>query len=346
MSSKMFGREWCTIQFGMHCDCIDLFQSSPRLVVGLSSLEGNTWDGAIKIIDEASGQELLSRQTAFGVSTLCLTESENTIVVGSDDGSLSLFTADALSLVATFLAHQNIVSRVISNPASAEQCISCGWDSSIFTWDLTRADDTAAKPLSSYLNAHHGIVSDVAVSPLAPSGLASIGRDGFVRFWDLRESRSLCTGIVDIGSAGSCVAYSTTSAMELGVGTEDGRLLLLDVRMNCDPSNESNKRLAFESGVSLSTTAPPSSPHTAAWKLIASTKSRIRRIISLPDSSWATTSDDCQATVIDREGGCMCVYAGHTDYVTDAGIRVGSDADGFRWKMYTTSSDGSVRCFL
>ena len=303
---------------GMQCDCIDLFTEGARLVIGLSHLEGNVWDGCLKIIDCSTGQEICNAPCAASIATVAEADRDNIVAVGADDGTITLYSTQELSTVASFYAHDNIVSRVAYNTQSA-QYLSSGWDGAMHLWDLTTIE---CKPLVTFSNAHNGLISDCCYNPHTPSAIASVGRDGFLRLWDLRDAKA-CVDILDLGNAASCVAFDLTDAHSLVAGTDSGAILALDTR----------KLSGFHSG------APQCLQHH---------QSRVRRIRSVPGvaGSWVSASDDTTiaafstTTTLGSPAQQPLYFLSHSDYVADVALAF-SDAG---YKIYSASTDCSVRC--
>jgi WD40 repeat protein len=264
-------RKW---KFDRHCDCVvALSAAGPRLTVGLSMLEGNIWDGCVKLIEEESGLELQSYGTRCGVSALCSLNGESVLAVGGDDGRIEILSSDSLQVLASWNAHDNIVSRLAAHKGDNQpQCVSAGWDGGLSVWDLNNTQVGGNKiPLRCYPSAHNGVATDCALSSLEPSIVATTGQDGFLRLWDMRQDQSGCCAIVNLGGPAACACFDDRDQQyTLAAGLDDGCAMLVDVRAACAAGSAGSLvRLGLH-------------------------KARVRRLLPLDDArnQWLSASDD------------------------------------------------------
>lgn len=329
-------------RFAMQCDCVEVLfgeteggdgsscsssGGGTRVALGLSNLEGNVWDGCVKILDCATGQEQCSVQSASSMATMAAVSRGRVLAVGADDGVISLLSAQDLSPVASFNAHDNIVARVAS--FNDDSLLSAGWDGAMHLWGLGEAGSPTA--LVAFENAHAGLISDCAVNPHSPHVLASVGRDGFLRMWDARDGK-VCVDILDLGDAGSCLAFDLGDATSLAVGTEAGTVMLVDAR-----------KLANDA------TALVNRQHEA----------RVRRIRSVPAAAaaagrtWVSVSDDT-TTAVFTSSSLLAGSSGvirltsHTDYVADVALlapdaQTHNNSNKFL-QIFSASTDCSLAC--
>jgi hypothetical protein len=118
---------WSTLaSFAQQADCV--CEHGGGIVVGLSQLEGNLWNGAVSVVT-ASGEQLAVAPQEHGVSALTA-HSPAAVVAGSDCGELRLMGAATLELYRSISAHDSVVSALVaSSAAGAEQrLVSAAWD--------------------------------------------------------------------------------------------------------------------------------------------------------------------------------------------------------------------------
>lgn len=247
-----------------YIDSIDAHKSEAWLIMGTSSLEGNTWDGALSLVT-TDGIEIASKYCQAGISMVRFSGLHH-IVAARDDGNVALYSTEKLDEVHLFGAHDDVVSGVASSPHNEGHFASCGWDGNVHFWDW----QSKGKPVSSYIRAHQGHVNGISYSPNNPNTLVSVGWDGYVRLWDNRENpSSACSGILDMSQISSCVSYGSGDDRILLVGTDAGDISALDLRVGCKSS--------------------------AVLSVARVHKARVRRILSSPSDRsglFVSVSDD------------------------------------------------------
>ena len=341
-SEKMEGHEeakqW-QAQFDRPCDAVAatrLLRGSQRVVVGLSSLGGNVWNGCVKVLDASSGAELESREMNSGVACVCFSEGETVSLVGCDDGSLSVMSIIAdhnplLTQLDSFFPHDDIVSRIsTSNKLGDEFCLTSGWDGHVFLWDLSKADKLM--PVGNFCDAHVGAVADCAISPFQPTLLSSTGADGFLRLWDSRAARGRCSSQVQLGCPASALCFSLLSEHLVAVGLEDGCVVLVDAR------SVGSKRPAEDS-------SSPAVFVSAAEQVHAA---RVRRVTACSDGSWITASDDATVAHVGNDlssGSGSDRRSQHADFVADVAVSDMGHA-GSPLRVWSASTDRSLRLTL
>ena len=257
-----------------HIDSVDVnYSSGLRIAIGLSSLDGNTWDGGISLLS-SDGSELCSKQSPAGISMVRFSGSR-LLLAARDDGVVVMYSSDKLEEMQVFEAHDDVVSCVASDSHQESQFLSGGWDGSIYIWDW-RTHASKHAPLMSYKNCHNGHVTDVKYSPFEKNIFSSVGGDGFYRQWDSREAPSSgCASIVNIGQTCSCLSYDQSDKNIVLVGTAAGEIIEMDIRS----SNPIISRLKKHNG-------------------------RVRRILSVEGSpgKFFTASDDKTFSICNRYG--------------------------------------------
>lgn len=215
-------------KFKQHIDSVDVSSSGHRVIISLSSLEGNTWDGSLKLLN-GEGVEICSKHSTAGISTVRFSGSR-LLLAARDDGNVMMYSSDKLDEMQVFEAHDDIVSCVAVDPHNETRFATCGWDGAIHLWDW-RLHSAKKMPVTSYINCHNGHVNEVKFSPFDPHSFISVGRDGLLRVWDKRAALSSgCSGIVNVGQTISCISYESSDEKILLVGTDAGDISLLDLR--------------------------------------------------------------------------------------------------------------------
>ena len=252
-------------------DSVDVSSSGKRVIIGSSSLEGNTWDGGLTLLSN-HGKIICTQYSSVGISMVRFS-GPNLLLAARDDGNVAIYSADKLKEMQTFGAHDDIVSCVADNPHYESRFISCGWDGSIYSWDW----QSNSKPISCYMDAHQGHINEVAYSPSDPNLFCSVGWDRNLRLWDTRENPSSgSSSIVNVGQISTCVTYESSISNLLLVGSDSGDVLLIDPKSSSKSSIISRDRVH---------------------------KGRIRRIIACSRNeslSFMTASDDTTFSILSR----------------------------------------------
>lgn len=262
-----------------HLDSVDVSSSGLRVVLSVSSLEGNKWDGGLRLVSR-DGVEICSCDSPSGISMVRFS-GPRLLLAARDDGNVVMFSSDKLEEMQVFEAHDDIVSCINDDPQNESQFASCGWDGSIYIWDW-RLHTSKHAPLLTYSNSHNGYVNDVKYSPFEGNTFTSVGRDGFVRVWDKRVAPSSgCASIINAEQTCSCMSYDHSDQNILLVGTDAGDISIVDLRGSGPSPILSVNRLH---------------------------KGRVRRITLSPSDSpgmFASASDDTTVAVSSRETNSM-----------------------------------------
>lgn len=219
------------IAFTDHVDSVDC--SSSHIVAGLSSLEGNIWDGGIQLLSFVTGEVEQSLKCSTGVARIrFIGDEKNVIVAGRDDGSLSLHkTEDIADAQIIPRAHDDCVSSICPDTSAPSLFTTGGWDGAIKLWDIYSND--LLKPVVTLDGAHHKAINDIAMSHSNTNLFASGGQDGFLRLWDQRMGlNNGCAQIYNVMQAVSCVEWDHFEANQLYVGTDAGQIGCYDIRQS------------------------------------------------------------------------------------------------------------------
>jgi WD40 repeat protein len=259
-----------------YIDSIDIDSTGTKLILGQSSLAGNTWDGGLTLLS-IDQQDEITKYSPAGISTVRFSGS-NLILAARDDGTVAVYSALDLNEIQVFNAHDDVVSCVADSPWNESHFGSCSWDGSVHMWDW----QTKATPVSSYFTAHQGHVNAISFSPFDPQMFVSVGWDGYARQWDKRiNSSSGPSSSVDMDQISSCVTYDSADANTFLVGTDAGDISVCDIR-------------ALDSTNALVST---SRIH----------KGRVRRILASPTKSsvCVSASDDTTYAICSTDSGSL-----------------------------------------
>jgi WD40 repeat protein len=215
--------------FSSQVDSLDV--SDSFVVVGLSNLDGNIWDGGIKLLSVENGSELQSKHCECGISMVRFAgQNKNFVLSARDDGNVALYSSSTLDDLLLLPAHDDYVSCVAVNESIETEFISCGWDGSIKVWDWQ--SDNKDTPVMSIDDAHYQHVNEVSISTHDASLFASVGQDGFLRVWDRRTNISSdgCVQIFNLHHAGSCVTWDAHHSHSLYTGNDAGLISVFDLR--------------------------------------------------------------------------------------------------------------------
>lgn len=265
------------MNFATQVDSVDAW--SGKVVVGLSSLEGNIWDGGVKILSSDTGLELASLSMPCGVTRTRFSGAlKGTVLVSRDDGVISLHAAGNLKQLQVFDGHDDCAIAFSEDTSSEGKFYSAGWDSSILGWDWRgRTPKTSTLRIR---NAHAGHIADVALQS-ASQLLASTGADGILRVWDLRDAGSSsgrAAQVLSLGQVGSSLLWDEVHLPHgLLVGTDGGDVQYWDLRGGYPQDSLATMSRAGSQFAHLG---------------------RVRRIVSA-GSSLLTASDDCTVASLD-----------------------------------------------
>jgi WD40 repeat protein len=218
---------------------IDAIDACGRLIaVGLSNLEGNCWDGAVKILGMDTGEEIGALTVNSGVSSVqWIPSNDGLLLCARDDGVISVCRMDSqLELISDIEAHESSISSLSCSLLSHSLVLSASWDSSIKLWDINRFStgcDEESSCLASLSNAHYKQTNGAAFSVNDEFMFCSCGQDGFLKIWDKRAS--FTTGCVTLfcnPQPLTCVAWDSLNSNRLFTGTESGSINYYDIRMN------------------------------------------------------------------------------------------------------------------
>lgn len=303
------------LKYNQHIDSICICKSFGNndvkgLIIGASNLEGNIWDGSIALVyNNNVNKENVFKQLPAGVTSVRIADNDNMLVlVGRDDGIVSIHSTQTLDEIHSIDAHEDIVSMVHYDHHNRGVFASSSWDGCISWWDYSRGQCNLR------INAHYGHVNDFSFKSNDTNMLSSVGQDGFMRIWDKRVGPN-CIQLYDLGQAGSCCLWDNNNDNNIIVGTDSGVISFWDFR-----AGKGNDDMDV-SPVSIDL-------H----------KSRIRRIIQIPEKNLiVTASDDTTITLLGSDYKIVNRYAEHSDYVTDI-VYDGNQC------LYTSSTDKTMKC--
>ena len=289
------------------CLCKNNSNDIRGIIVGGSNLEGNIWNGSIALVyNNVKGKENIYKQLSAGVTSVRISGSDGMLVlVGRDDGIVSIHSTQTLEEVHSIDAHEDIISMVQDDHQNRGIFACASWDGSITWWDYSRGQCILR------LNAHYGHVNDFCLNSKDTNMLSSVGQDGFMRIWDKRSGNN-CLQLYDLGQAGSCCLWDKANDNNIIVGTDSGSLSFWDLRSMKD--NNDIKSITID-------------VH----------KNRIRRITQIPEMNIiATASDDTTITTLGLGREVIKTFKEHNDYITDI-------AYDEKQNLYSTSTDKTLK---
>jgi WD40 repeat protein len=219
-------------QYSMHVDSVDLSAKVGKIAVGLSNLDGNEWNGAVRIVDLETGGEEGSHVCDAGVSMVRFVGGDELIAAARDDAIVALYrVGDGDSFgrgpVSTLAAHHDIVSCIAANGRRPSEFASAGWDGSIYIWDT----EEGAVPSYSLVSAHAGPINGLDYDGSCDSVLVTVGQDALLRTWDTRnDPRHGCVQLFNLAQVGSTVHVDRSGGSRILVGTDSGDIMVLDGR--------------------------------------------------------------------------------------------------------------------
>eukprot|EP01038_Epipyxis_sp_PR26KG_P005191 gene5191-7225_t len=318
--------------FELHVDSVCASESRSILAVGLSRLDGNIWDGAVKLMDLNQGNELDTCLLESGVSDVKILN-HNITITAQDDGNVGLFLINdeqTLTNIESISAHNDYVSGIACDPFKSNRFASVGWDGAIKLWDISdnngnSGDGRSSSLVNSINNAHYKQINGVSFNRSSNSIFATTGQDGLTRVWDYRSKLSSgCTMIFSLTCGGSCIQFNEYNIL---CGTDAGEISVFDIRSNknnnSDNSNNSNSNNNCF-------------------------KSRVRRIYSLlsDENYFASCSDDTTIASfeISNDGSVKEIerIKVHDDYVTDFAL-IDYDSIKNECSLLSGSTDKTVK---
>jgi WD40 repeat protein len=273
--------------FQSQVDSVDCFDQVAA--VGLSNLEGNTWDGEVKLLSLESGEILQSLPLPTGVATVRFVTKDGSIfAAGCDDGVISMHKTACIEEFQVLEGHDDCVSSIVPSGTSDQSFLSAGWDGSIKLWDVY-----STQPIQSIDDAHHRAITCLSVQSSTGSNMvASVGQDGFLRFWDPRRSfEDGCVQIHSTMEAMSCAAWGEAEHEHLlFIGTDAGHVCCYDTRMeDMLPQPQQQRTIAntMEGGDDVGRI------HCGRVRTIRS----VAGVLGQKGSVLVTSSDDCTVAV-------------------------------------------------
>lgn len=184
----------------------------------------------------------LERSVNSGIEMLCTSIKNNFIIIGCDDGCISLYNQD-LILGHTISAHDDIISALVIDENS-NRIVSGSWDGFFGIWDYNDGRITHLQTFA----AHSGPINDISFQSQSQSNsqsnsnlgnqssslCCSVGQDGFLRIWDFRTSIGSnigkCVSIASLNQIGSSCTWSQSNPYHIICGLEDGLIMFHDIR--------------------------------------------------------------------------------------------------------------------
>ena len=217
------------LSFDRAVDSIEVL--SGKILIGLSSLEGNLWDGELRTLDE-EGNDTARTACDCGIAMARFAGGDKLVLAARDDGDVYAYNSFDLTFVQKIECHDDIVTAIAVDKLSAGRFASCSYDGSVSVFDM-HCPREVGQSVYSARAAHNGSVNEVCYNPSNSSLLCSVGQDGFLRTWDLRsKSSSDCATVLDLHQAGSSCFWSDINGDNtIAAGTDAGDLMWIDNRV-------------------------------------------------------------------------------------------------------------------
>lgn len=219
------------LSFNRAVDSIEALDG--KLLIGLSALEGNIWDGELRILD-GGGEDVARTACDCGIAMARFARDGKLVLAARDDGDVYAYNAFDLSFVQKIECHDDIVTAIAVDKFSAASFASCSYDGSVSIFDMHHTKEGQTNTVYCVKGAHVGSVNEVSYNPSNSSLFCSVGQDGFLRTWDVRsKSSSECVAVFDLGLAGSsCVWSDIDGDNMIASGTDAGDIVWIDIRVN------------------------------------------------------------------------------------------------------------------
>mmetsp|Transcript_25112 Transcript_25112/g.43340 ORF Transcript_25112/g.43340 Transcript_25112/m.43340 type:complete len:321 (-) Transcript_25112:189-1151(-) len=291
-----------SIRFFKSVDDIKFDNAGSAIAVAESSLNGNLWNGRLLYLTVPEGgfsESCDCRDFAVTLDTYSgnteLAWLGQTLVSGTDDGSLVLWDAAATAAASdsdahaqdtssTIDAHDDLVSSISTHKDALDGLLSASWDGQVKAWNVDRES-------SRTFAGHTKPINAVRFNPKDSTQFASVAQDRTLKVWDMRQTSAQQT--IRSATVGHVftIEWSATHPSQLIMGGEDGHVSVVDIK----------KPTAIVTSLAV---------HTGP----------VRRMAFSPHdvTTLAVTSDDCTASVVsikDAQISTGTRLLGHSDFV-------------------------------
>lgn len=308
-------------KFSKQVDSIDC--SSSQVAVGLSSLEGNTWDGSVSVLGTTdANNQVLTENFKHGVCVVKFFNPSNDfetaeapfILCGDDSGDVTVLTSADLSRKFCVSAHDSCASALTFHHNS-DEFISGGWDGSIRIWKFSH-DACSTAPVQAATEAHFKCVHDMSTNPSDAATFCSVGQDGFLRLWDKRQRmQNGCSAIHSFKQSLSCVEWDLHRPDNILLGSDSGSIFRVDIRKNYVlPVTVAENIAHLANGTKYCCSTTTSGLKTRQFSTIHSGRVRaIKTSPYLPAGTFASCSDDRSVVISQLPEYNNCTVAKNTD---------------------------------
>ncbi|KAL1491057.1 hypothetical protein ABEB36_011710 [Hypothenemus hampei] len=181
---------------------------------------GSGWLHLLQI----SPNELIEEKRTFfwpnALFAICWIDKSNTILTGSGDGSLQIWTINGQTGVEiVFKAHDLEVSSIDCHDNSS--VITSSWDSTIKLWDINRK-----QCIITYRRRHHNLVHE---SKVLHKIIASVSEDCTCCLWDIATAECIASFRAHDSEVLSC-DWSKFNANLVATSGSDGLIRCWDIR--------------------------------------------------------------------------------------------------------------------
>jgi WD40 repeat protein len=176
-------------------------------------------DGAVRIWDANSGQQLRILHHHSEVNAVAFSPDGHWLATGSDDNTAGIWDAHSGQQL-RILSHDNLVNAVASSP-DGRWLATGSADHTARMWDVHFGQQR-------YFLPHHDLVWAVAFSPPDGRWLATGSADHTARIWDAHSGQQL--HILSHDHSVNAVAFSPPDGRWLATGSADGAVRIWDAR--------------------------------------------------------------------------------------------------------------------
>lgn len=136
-------------------------------------------------------------------------------------------TAESLDDMSCHRAHDDVVTSVAVSTIEKDIFVSSGTEGMLHLWSFGHGNPVS----SSFVNGGVAI-NDVCTSFSTPHMCSTVSSDGYCRLWDSRQMDKGCVQIAMLNQIGTAVSWSGTADSRCVAGLADGRVCVIDWRMN------------------------------------------------------------------------------------------------------------------
>jgi WD repeat-containing protein 61 len=160
-------------------------QQSTAAIFGIKVIRDHLWilhgEGFLSILKLSDFSQVLYKRIAQNhLRSICFSEEENIVYIGTSDYQILALAPHPLSLITRWQAHENSVFSLAIHQET-KRLLSGGRDAYLNIWDIERDYESVQK-----IPAHNFTINNIAFSP-SKEYFATAGRDKTIKLWDARH---------------------------------------------------------------------------------------------------------------------------------------------------------------